>query len=678
MSGSSFKRAIQGAVVGFFIGGPVGAFYGFQAGLAVGTVEGFLVDPSLPNSATNKTKQGSKAYQTSIRQNEAALGDPIPVIYGTVRYFPPLAGSFYQIYEGNSQYIYGILCLGQGDIDAIRVWIGESNVSELESVEYQVFKPEDHGSALGNIEGFWPDMYEHVYVSPEGAIDTDNENDITYGPYVVCPVGRTVKEIHLDLQFPAGLGRVGGTGSISERTLIVSAVCTPIDDAGEQVGTPENYSVSYTDKTRNELLKTWKIPIATTNRYKVELSRDFLSTDWQDLNKLRFASLKGIIYHPDGTYAYGNVTLMAVQIKATESIGTGGSKAISVQVTSSIPRLEDGALEGSSNPADIFADILLNTTYGARLLEKHINRTDLLTHKSNWADANGFNGIFDSHGTVAEALSAVLLPVRARPVNEGVVFNVVQDGPKEPEWIFSPANIVEGSFTVSFSFSSERDMDGYQVEYRPPLSVDPAYSVYPDDAVRPKAVTLFGCTDEDTAYRYAKLLWNQRVYGRKICSFTTEMEGNLPRPGDIARISHYVMSTWGHAGEVTKIQGRVVTLDISVDWLLSEVWKVYLRDEQGRMSQAQDIEPIDDHSFELVVEPPFPIWTTSSDQVATIVLLNGVKTESALFQITDVNPVDNQQSAIRASIYDDRIYQDSLEIRSWSKPANSSALIPMD
>ena len=65
--------AIGGGIIGWFVGGPVGAAYGFQAGLLVGSV---LYPTQLPHVYGPRIED--------LQVTNAQLGVPIPYIYGTV------------------------------------------------------------------------------------------------------------------------------------------------------------------------------------------------------------------------------------------------------------------------------------------------------------------------------------------------------------------------------------------------------------------------------------------------------------------------------------------------------------------------------------------------------------------------------------------------------------------
>lgn len=65
----------------------------------------------------------SPTYSLQAQGNAARLEAAIPVQYGRLCAYPDFAAQPYQEYAGNEQYLYQLLCLGQGefDVEAIRI-----------------------------------------------------------------------------------------------------------------------------------------------------------------------------------------------------------------------------------------------------------------------------------------------------------------------------------------------------------------------------------------------------------------------------------------------------------------------------------------------------------------------------------------------------------------------------
>ena len=112
----------------------------------------------------------SPVYSLSTPTNAARLGQPIPVIYGTVVTVPDLASQAYSWYENNEMYFGILLCLGQGNHEIQEIRVTESPVDQMapETLTWRDFQPEDHGQVFGTIQNAMG-FYENVYTSPEVA-----------------------------------------------------------------------------------------------------------------------------------------------------------------------------------------------------------------------------------------------------------------------------------------------------------------------------------------------------------------------------------------------------------------------------------------------------------------------------------------------------------------------------
>ena len=118
--------------------------------------------------------------------------------------------------------------------------------------------------------------------------------------------------------------------------------------------------------------------------------------------------------------------------------------------------------------------------------------------------------------------------------------------------MFSPRNILQGSFSVSYQFSQSDTPDGIRAKYiegstGQQKTVD---AVVTGDAGNNLAeIDMFGITSRDQAYRTAWYMALDNKYRRKVIRFATEMEGFIPIPGDRIAISTDVMN-WGQYGDV--------------------------------------------------------------------------------------------------------------------------------
>ena len=185
-----------------------------------------------------------------------------------------------------------------------------------------------------------------------------------------------------------------------------------------------------------------------------------------------------------------------------------------------------------------FYDILTDTTYGgARPGTERVG--DRLT--------GNFDAVFDFDTTLWEALSTVTNAVDSRLLPEGRNFRTIDGDPNPglPLMRFvegaavggaQGALIVEGTLVATYSLGEQRDEDGVEIEYRNPQTYQPAYALYPANAIRPRQIRLLGCTDYAVAYGRAKRLWQTELYQRFGWAWTTEMDAASLLPGDVVQL----------------------------------------------------------------------------------------------------------------------------------------------
>jgi hypothetical protein len=117
--------------------------------------------------AAGNTPQPSQVYGIAPPRNAVRLGQPIPVIYGSVICLPDFAAQPYTVFEGNEQFLHALLCVGLGEYDFSEMLLGQTSAATLDPgiVKWVVFQPAAHGGAFGVIEG-QTGVRENVVTSP--------------------------------------------------------------------------------------------------------------------------------------------------------------------------------------------------------------------------------------------------------------------------------------------------------------------------------------------------------------------------------------------------------------------------------------------------------------------------------------------------------------------------------
>ena len=313
-------------------------------------------------------------------------------------------------------------------------------------------------------------------------------------------------------------------------------------------------------------------PLAA-GRYEVRARRtNNKSTDSRTGHELRWAGLKAFL---EDVPEFGDVTLLAVKMRATDNLSQRSARMVNCIVTRKLP-VWDPAI-GWSEPqttrsiAWAFADAA-RARYGAELADARIDLAALHTLDAIWeARGDRFDAVFDQSLTVWEALTRIARCGRALPFLQGGIVRIARDAPRTlPVALFGPRNIVRGSFRVQYVMPGEDTADAVTVTYYSerlwaPDEVTARLAESADTADRPATVELFGCTGAEQAMREGLYMAAANRYRRRIVTFRTELEGLIPTYGDLVAITHD-LPRWGKGGEVVAVDGRTLTLSEPLAW----------------------------------------------------------------------------------------------------------------
>jgi Putative phage tail protein len=384
--------------------------------------------------------------------------------------------------------------------------------------------------------------------------------DPTEGPLVAqftgwfdaCKPGAVGDLCMLDFVFGAGLYATDGSGNLTTTTVQVAAEFVAIDDEGNETAAPITQTYSYT-AAANFTQRFTEYKTLPAARYRVRCKRVTAgATEPTVMDRVTWAGLKlKLVRAPDTQVVYGTTTLVAVRIKASNGIASSATSRIRFRVRRRLPILGTGLAvwDGyEANPADAFIDVLTAANYGAMRPLDEVDMPALNACHIAWAGTNGFNAVFAQRSTVFEALCMCTQVVAAGPLPVGQVMSVEVDSVK-PDRVamFNEANLT--NLVVAYEFDKDGAPAGVRVEYRRPHSFDPGFIVLPEGETDVEGVSLFGCSDEETAGQYAQLVMNRRALQRKSISFDTEQEGLMLLPGDRIAVQHQ-MPRWGQVAIV--------------------------------------------------------------------------------------------------------------------------------
>jgi predicted phage tail protein len=327
---------------------------------------------------------------------------------------------------------------------------------------------------------------------------------------------------------------------------------------------------------RSVVRKSFATPRLLAGDYDIRARRVTAnSTEANILDDVYLSDVNEIILE---VMSYPNTALLALKIRMTDQLSSlpkvtyinGG------RVVQAYGRPDTGSSQANQwyetptqNPAWVVWDMLTNRRFGGAMAT---SRMDFLAFKA-WADhcddiGVQWNGVIDTEMNVWDACQLVLRVGHAQLINVGTRYTVVIEKAASPVMMFSVANMVEGSYRETWLGTVDRaneidvtffdKQDGYK--QRTIKIYDPA-SLTSGSKQRSSAITLFGVTDYEIAYREAQLQLNLNRFILKTASFAAPMEAVACTVGDLIYVQHD-MTEWAQAG---RFAAGSTTSDLTLD-----------------------------------------------------------------------------------------------------------------
>lgn len=541
----------------------------------------FAGRPSNPSSLSvpgGSIPAASPTYNIAAQGNLARLDAAVPVQYGRMMAYPDLAAQPYAEYSGNEQYLYQLLCIGQGYYDVESIRIEDTSIASFPEITYEVVAP---GAALTL---FPANVVTSVEVTGQLAL-----NGVWLGGFIANASGTTANTIAVDVVCPRGLYYANDSGGLSAVSITFTVEARTVDSGGAPISgwvtlgtetltggtsTPQRYSFRYG---------------SLSGRYEVRLQRTSAPGGTaRYADDLNWAGLRA--YLPE-TRTWPGMTLIGLRMQASNSLSGLSARKINVICTRKLAIYSAGAWSApqpTRSPAWALADAL-RASYGGGLADARIDIAQLVTLAATYA-ARGdtFDARFDSTLTLWEAVQRIGQAVRTRPYMQGGIVHFVRDeAASVPVALFSMRNIMRGSFSVDYLMPTEQTADAMDVAYFDAdvwSSRRVAAALPGSSSLVPLKIDLFGVTNREQAYREGLYLAAVNRYRRKSIKFTTEMEGFIPSFGDLIAVSHD-MPAWGTGGEVTAYDagGKIITLSEPVTFA-SGTYYIGLRKRDGTVS----------------------------------------------------------------------------------------------
>lgn len=579
MIGLMLSAPWMGSYLGVMTGVGTAEMWGAAVMLAGGALINALVPPPSPPTPqiAAAISAPSPTYSLGAQGNTARIDQPIPVIYGRHVVYPDFAAQPYTEFAGNDQYIYQLFVIGQGSYTIEQIRIEDTLTSSFDEITTETVAP-------GGTVTLFP---ANVDTSVEVSGQTLTPSGTSIGPFVASASGTTCNYIGVDIVMPRGLYYANTDGSLSAKSVVIVTEARPIDDAGAPTGAGTWTTLgteTYTKASTTPQRVSYKYAVSDA-RYEVKVKRtDTIDTSSQAGHEAAWAGLRA--YLP-GSQSYGNVTVLAMRMLATNNLSAQASRKVNCIVTRKLSAWNGSSFDTASDTRSIawaLADIC-TADYGANLGNASVDLDGLLALDAVWAGRGDyFDAIFDSQITIWDALTQVARAGRAVPVMQsGIIYFMRDSAVTTPVALFSPRNMIKGSFNLSYALPNEDSGDAIDVGYfdNGTWQTKTVRSVL-DTETAPVKVSLFGVTGRDHAWREGMYMAACNRYRRRSVTFSSEMEGLIVSFGDLIAISHD-MPQWGQYGEITAWDAGTNTATCSQvpDFSAGGTHQIALRDLDG-------------------------------------------------------------------------------------------------
>lgn len=445
------------AIVVIIIGIIVGIYTGYWGILIMG------IKMALTAALTPKPKQknpnagsGNALLGFTGTSNQIVPFGPIPIVLGHVEFFPPLAADAYTEVAGNDSWVRMLLDIGYGTPIVGEIYVGNTPISDLTDVEYQV--------GTGTLSLFATSVFENT-------LQLDASTD---GFQTIKTLNSVADEASLDVTFPSGLFGMDTSGNTKGATLLfdieysisganIWASVTAL--SGITISTDQctvngsDFKVYSKSRDPFRVSVRWKMP-DNVNLYDIRFTRK--STTWDsgtdgnsEIKTMELTTLRTIReISPSNT----GTTKLALRFKATDQTNSTVQQ-IRVEVTQQVPVYDSVAktwtTKASSSPSWNAYWVMTGCASVQRLLTA--SQVDLTAHVNfdSWCTSNGFtfDGVLDSQQTMLDTLTEIYYAGRGSYRDNDGLFSVTWDAEQTvPVDYYTTFNM--GQFTATKNFST--------------------------------------------------------------------------------------------------------------------------------------------------------------------------------------------------------------------------------
>lgn len=529
-----------------------------------------LIPPQIPDLPSYNSESFNRLESLTGVTNQLAAFKPIPRLYGKFKFYPPIPMTArpYSEIQGKDQYIRMLVCLGYGPLEiggvevgpgrdiidentslsGVPVRIGETDINELENVEFEIGRPDQMT------------LYTDQIIEDSTGFSTGftDESDLSNGTKIenISAVRTTqpnADEISIDLS--GRLYSVNDEGKTRNAKVFWKIEYREVGET-DWIVEQEEFVISSSRKETIREGYRWKVP---TGQYDIRLTR--LRTEHSATNAIAnsfsWSALRTI--RSVKAFDVENTICMALRIKATDQLN-GRVDDLSIEATSVLPVYNgsEWVEQATSNPAWIYADIWTGTA-NRRPLPKSDLDTEALLDWASFCDTEGFkyNGVFDAGGTTlvraSEVASAGLASWAFNPDSK---VSVIRDTEQFlPKMVISPRN----SYGFSFELASVDIPQGLRVRFIDEATYENTERLVFDEGFDETNATEYetleakGVTNADQAFKYGKFHLAQQRLRPERYTFNQDVQHLRYKRGDLLTIQYDTLLVGITSGRVKNV-----------------------------------------------------------------------------------------------------------------------------
>ncbi|WFW18692.1 host specificity protein J [Citrobacter braakii] len=437
------------------------------------------------------------------------------------------------------------------------------------------------------------------------------------------------------------------------------------EDSGDLVGYSINYAIdlqtdggtwqtvlntSATGKTTSGYERSHRIDLPQTgSTWTIRLRK--ITTDANSAKIGDTMTLQSFTEVIDAKLRYPNTALLYIEFDSSQF--NGSIPQISCEPRGRVIRVPDnydpetraysGTWQGAfkwawtDNPAWIFYDLVITDRFGLgnRLTAANIDKWTLY-QVSQYCDqpvpdgkgGSGTEPRYTCNVYVQDRNDAYTVLRDFAAIFRGMTYwggdqiVALADMPRDVDYAYTRANVIDGRFTYSSSTTKTRyttalvswsDPGNAYADAMEPVFEQPLVARYGFNQLE---MTAIGCTRQSEANRKGRwgILTNNKD---RVVSFDVGLDGNIPQPGYIIAVSDELLSGKVMGGRISAVNGRVIKLDRVADAAAGD--RLILNLPSGA-SQSRTIQAVNGESVTVTTaysETPQAeaVWVVESDEL---------------------------------------------------------------